>query len=125
MRSLAVNPVSNLLHRAFGAPVAPLSVAEMSARGWAHRDGMVKARWNHAGAGRRVYDVQGPARSLSPAERADLEAHAPPLAPLTEDDVQAAIFAQYDREHEAYLLAEGLLKYAPAPANLQTLAAVA
>lgn len=106
MRVLAVNHVSNLLHRAFGAPIAPLSVAEMTAHGWAHRDGMVKARWNHAGAGRRVYDIEGPA--LSAEERADLEAHAPPPRTLTEED-----FAALDREYEAYLLAEGFLKYAP------------
>jgi hypothetical protein len=120
MRALVVNRIANLLHRAYGAPVAPLSVAEMSARGWAHRDGMVKARWNHAGAGRRVYDVQGPRLFLG--ERADLEAHAPPLPPPDLD----AMFAAYDREHTQWLTAEGLIKYPAArAANVQMLAEVA
>lgn len=109
MRALSVNRISNLLHLAFGAPVAPLSVSEMSARGFADRSGRVLPRWTHAGAGRRAYDVQAP--GLSTAVRAEMERHAPALpAP----------------DHAAYMLAEGLVKYPAAyAANVQTLAEVA
>jgi hypothetical protein len=108
----AVNTLPVLLASAFGKPIDSLSVREMELNGWAALNGRVFPRWTCAGGPRRSYDPTLAAlASVGPAK----------LPALTDDDLEsfAEQMARHDREHAAWMRAEGFEKY---PASVKAVA---